>query len=99
MLQPIIIMLKRISRVVRGIDIDALHFPCELFFKCLESKEVVAMDEHVVKDVTGAVPDIGMIGKRWDFDEDAGFESRTLLLANPRQFQFLHLCHDSNSLD
>lgn len=51
-------MLERTSRIVRRIDINALHLPGEFLFQRLESEQIVPADEHVVEDVAR------MIGSR-----------------------------------
>ena len=105
MFQIIIVMLKSITCIIRGINIDTLDCTLKVFFECAECEKVVAVDEHI------AWP-------RFPIGEGAGFDlPKTIfrgikeqtrlngkwfvLLANPRKFQFIYLvlCHcDKNSL-
>jgi hypothetical protein len=90
MFKAIVIIRKSLSSVVRRIDVDAFHLSGELLFQCLKGEEVVAVDEHVVEDVL-AVPAAygGVMGFSWVLDEDAWLKARTLVLADPGEFEFL----------
>ncbi|MFO0854274.1 MAG: hypothetical protein U0571_07770 [Candidatus Brocadia sapporoensis] len=47
MLQSVIVMLKGIAGVVRGVYAGALYLSGKVLFKGFQGKEVVAVDEHV----------------------------------------------------
>ena len=51
MLQAILIVIKCLSCIEWGVDINALYFPRVFLLQCLEPKEIISSDEHVLKQV------------------------------------------------
>ena len=71
MLHTIIVMLKSVACVVWRIDVDTFYLPGKLLFQRLERKKVVAMNEHIVKDVfLIAPPRRSVVGKFGIFDKN-----------------------------
>jgi hypothetical protein len=88
MLQSIVIMLKSTSRVVRRIDVNALHLPGELLFQRLESEQIVPADEPVVEEVPVRNPVLRVMGLVRLLQQDARLQLRPVLLADPGGFEF-----------
>lgn len=61
MLQAIIIVLKGIAGVERGVNIDALDFVCEVPLQSFESQQVVTLDEEVVALLIGSSSLSGLV--------------------------------------
>ena len=99
MFQPIIVMRKRITCVIRRVYIDTFDLILECINECAECEKIVAVNEHIARPRFS-------IGKRAGFDlpktvfrgvneQTWLYGKRLVLLANPRQFQFIYLilCH------
>ena len=91
------------TRVVGWIDKDALHLACELLLQRLKREQVVAEDQPVVEDVVLRHALLRVIALLRVLQQDARLQLRPVLLANPRQFQFLlfvvHYCPTLSLLD
>ena len=87
MLQSVIIMLERASRVVGRVDEDALHPPGELLFQRLESEQIVPADEPVVEEVPVRNPVLRVMGLVRLLQQDARLQLRPVLLADPGEFE------------
>ena len=88
MLDPIIIIIKRTSSVVRRIDIDALDSSSKILLQRLECNQVVTVDQHVLA-VRIAVGFLRFL------KENARFDRLFLIIfANPGQLEFSFFLHD-----
>lgn len=90
MFKTIIIMFKGIASVVRRVDVDAFHLPCELLLKSLQRKKVVSVDEHVVEDVLAILPARGGMMRFFHIlHQHARLKARSLVFPDPSQFKLL----------
>ncbi len=99
MFNAIIVLVESITSIIRRVYVYTLNCACKVFFKCAESKKVVAVNKHIA-------------GPQFPIGESASFDlpktifrgvkeqtrlygKRLVLLANPRKFQFIYfvLCH------
>ena len=51
MLHAIIVMLKGAAGIVGRINVDALDLAGKILLQRLEGKKIVAVDEHIVKNI------------------------------------------------
>src|SRR3990172_11510019 len=86
MLQPVVIMLKRIACIIRRVYRGTLYCPRKFLFKGFQCKEVVAEDKHVFT-VLRAIRLFRV------FNQYARFQLRLVILAYPSKFEFLEFCH------
>lgn len=84
MLKTIVIMLKRIPGIVRGIYINTFHLSGIFLFQSLECKKIVPVDQHI--------PSVGISMRFFEIlDENSGFKPDSTFLANPSELEFLCL--------
>ena len=84
MLYTIIIVLKRGPSIIRGVNVYALHLPGEILLQRSKGQEVVAVNQDVVEKVAFA-PRGGVVGEAFVFNQDAWFDARPVVFADPRQ--------------
>ncbi len=89
MLQPIVVMRKCATGVIRRIDEHAFHFAREFLFKCLQREQVVTKDQSIVKDVLVRHPVFGVVRLFRVFEQNARLQLGPLFLADPGEFEFL----------
>ena len=89
MLHSIIVVFERTACVVGRINEDTLYLSSKLLFERLESEQIVAVDEPVIKNVAIADAMRRVIRLRRIFEQDARFQLRPVLLPDPGQFQLL----------
>ena len=83
-------MRKSTTGVIRWINIDAFYLASELLLQRLEGEEVVAVDEHVVKDVLAILPAHGgMMRFFYILNQHARLKARPLVFPDPSQFKLL----------
>src|SRR3989304_5324611 len=92
MLQPIIIMFKRIAGIIRRINIDTLNLPCKVLLKRLQGKEVVTLDKHVCPPSQSPLTKGGLRGVSpfTVLNQYPRLQPRLILLANPCEFKFCY---------
>jgi hypothetical protein len=61
MLNPVVVVFKGAAGVVRRVDEDALHLPCEVLLQGLEGEQVVAVDQDVVENVVVSGAGLGVV--------------------------------------
>ncbi len=89
MFDTIIIMLKCAACIIRWINENTLDLPRKLLFQRLQRQQVVAKDQAVVEKIGGADAVGGVVAAGGVFEQDARFQPRAALFADPGQFQFL----------
>jgi hypothetical protein len=47
MLKPVVIMLKRITGIIRRVNASALNLSCKVLLKGFQGKEIITIDKHV----------------------------------------------------
>src|ERR1039457_5450756 len=93
MLYSIIIMLKRTSGVVRWVNKNALDLAGKFLLKRFQREQVVAKNQLVVEKVVVRHAVLRVIRFRRVFQQNARLKLGSVLLPNPRQFQFLFARH------
>lgn len=74
-------MVEGLARVEWRVDVNALDLLSKVLLQSLEGKKVITEDEHVLG--------VGIaVGLRRVFNQDAGFQSHPLVLADPSEFEF-----------
>jgi hypothetical protein len=83
MFYAVIVMFKGAAGVVGRVYVDTSHLAGKFLFKGFEGKEVVAENEAVIEDIffARAAPGVAAFGRV--FQQNAGFEARPVLLADP----------------
>ena len=84
-LKSVVVVLERLARVERRVDVDALHLAGELLLQRLQRKQVVAVDQAVVEEVL--VRNALRVGQLFVLEEDARLQAGPILLADPGQLQ------------
>src|SRR3989344_4129355 len=84
MFEIIIIMLKCTASVVGRVDVRTDYFASKVLFKSLQSKQVIAVNEHVLRIVLA-------VGLGRVFYQYSWLKLRLFAFTNPRQFKFLLL--------
>ena len=95
-LDAIIVMLKRTTRVIWRIDVNALDLAHALLFKGFESEKVVAKDETVIEQVVIGYTVWRVIGLLRVFEQNTRLKPGPVLLPDPGEFEFL-LVHVSST--
>ena len=90
MFQPVVVMGEGTARVVGRIDKHTFHFAAEFLFEGFQGKQVVAVDEAVIKFKFGIfAAGIGVIALLCVFQKDARFQLGALVFTYPGEFEFL----------
>jgi hypothetical protein len=76
-------MLKGDAGIIGRINVDAFYLAGKFLFQGFEGQEIIAKDEPVVEDVFFAGAVFGVVTFGGVFQQDAGFEAGTVLLADP----------------
>lgn len=87
-------MRKRITSVIRRVDIDTFDLILKCINECADCKKIVAVNEHIAwpwfpirKSACLDLP----ITMEWVMDKEARLNGKRLvLLANPRKFEFIY---------
>ena len=74
MLQSVVIIIKRHSRVVRRINKNTLHLPRVILLQRFQREEIVPEDQFVIKEVVFPDAMRGKAGLLRVFDQDSRFE-------------------------
>ena len=102
MLNTIIVLVEGVASIVRRVYVNTFNSTCEVFFKSAEREEIITVNKHIARPRFPIGESAG-----FDFPKTIfrGVNQQTrlngkrfILLANPRQFQFIYLvlCHISN---
>jgi hypothetical protein len=83
MFYAVIVMFKCAAGIVGRVYVNTFYFAGKFLFQGLEGEEVVAEDEAVVKYVFFAGAVLSVVAFGGVFQQDAGFETRTVFLADP----------------
>ena len=75
-------MLEGGARVVGRVDEGALHLAGEILLQSPKGQQVVAVDQDVVEKVALA-PRGGVVREAFVFNQDAGFDARPVVFADP----------------
>ena len=94
MFEPIIIVVKCLTCIVRRVNIDALDLARELLFECFESKEIVPENETIIENVVVSNLVLGVIRLLGIFQQYTWLQLGPISFANPCQFQFLFVVCD-----
>ncbi len=93
MFHTIVIVLKRISCIIRRVNVDTFHCAFEVFFKRAKREKVITVDEHISRPRftvrEGAGFDIPKTIFRGVKEQTRLNSKRLILLANPRKLQFI----------
>ena len=93
MLNPIIVMTERRSRIVRRVDENTFDLTGELLFECFEGEEVVTEDETVIEKVVISHAVRRVIGLFRVFEQDTRLKPGPVLLPDPGEFEFGFVTH------
>jgi hypothetical protein len=83
MFYTVIVMFKGAAGVVGRIYVDTFYLAGKFLFQGFEGKEVIAENEAVFENVFFADAALGMVTFGGVFQEDAGFETGAVFLADP----------------
>jgi hypothetical protein len=76
-------MLKGAAGVVGRVYVNTLYLAGKFLLQGFEGEEIVAKDEAVVEDILFAGTMLGMVAFRRVFQQDTGFETGAVFLADP----------------
>ena len=88
MFQAVIVIFKRLSCVIGWVNKHAFHFARKFLFEGFQGKQVVAVDEAVIKFSILAAGS-GVVAFFGVFQKDARFQLGAFVLAYPGEFEFL----------
>ena len=95
MLEAVVIVVEGVSGVVGRVDVDALDLACELLLKRLQCEQIIPVDQPVIEDIGIRNALRSPIGKVYILKQNARFQARSLVFANPSEFKSTDLvCHD-----
>ena len=90
MFQPVVVMGEGTAGVVRRIDKHTFHFARKFLFEGFQGKQVVAVDEAVIKfKFSIFAAGSGVIALLRVFQKDARFQLGALVFTYPGEFEFL----------
>ena len=93
MLEAVVVVRKRASRVVRWIDEHAFHFSRELALKSFQRQQVVAENQSIVEEITPRNPAdcVKALGRL--LQQNTRFQVGADIFVYPGEFELLTFLH------
>jgi hypothetical protein len=76
-----------LASIIGRIDINAFYASGKALLQCPQSKEIVSMNQEIIKDILVTNALLCMIRKLWILQQNPWLQARAIVLADPGEFK------------